>query len=101
MTLCLAVVFTGPAAGQSLCPVTEYAQYKDRAVTPDGRRQLATDACLYRRIYDIERRHMVKSPTLTTCSAEVTKITDALTASRDEQQLARVRANCPDMAPPK
>lgn len=89
--LLLLALLTGPAtAATSLCDRAEYAQYKDRATTAEGRKELASQYCFFRAVWNVDRQYFTSSPNLTVCSAEMTKIADALRAAGSAPP-----ANCP------
>jgi hypothetical protein len=96
-----AYLATGPALAQRapLCPTSEYAQLKDRAATPEGRRQLAAQFCAWKMVHDVEAKHAPAGRDRAACAAEMSKAMDALQASGDAEQIARARAGCPDLIP--
>src|SRR5438132_3924199 len=54
VVLCLALASCNAYAAAS-CPAAEYAQYKDRAATKEGRHKLSLDYCGYRLLADFNR----------------------------------------------
>jgi len=96
--LCLALASFGASADNS-CPAAEYAQYKDRAATKEGRQKLSLDYCMYRTLADANRVTPIRG--MATCEQEAIRILDALNASGDLEAIARAKAGCPDVVKPK
>jgi hypothetical protein len=99
LALCLAIT---PALGQQrslVCPPTDYAQLRDRAATPDGRKRIAASYCAWKVAF--EARDAFPPRDRAACADEMSKALDVLEASGDQAQIGRAKAGCPDLIPPR
>lgn len=107
LTATFALVSTTASAQTTMCMKKEYAEYKDQAASRTGRSDLAFEYC---RI-EITRKTAVKEAELAlqykqlrdarsaiaaqeSCSAEASKIRNALEATRATKTIAFMHRNC-------
>ena len=86
------------------CPTKEYAQYKDEAKTPFGRRALAIHVCSindnaprWRQIALQQGSRQILAD-IDQCRAEASKMLDAIQASKDHRTMQYALDGCQEAA---